>query len=130
TAEEVMRTPGLTLPAARPPGVVFLDLPDQWDPKSPWHDRRVRLASSYALDRQALNRAETLGMSRPTGGLVPRVLEFARRLRPPGGCVPRVLEFARAFEPPAHDPARAKQLLAEAGFPNGFDAGDLTPFPP
>ena len=113
TAEEVKRTPGLTLAAARPPGVVFLDLPDQWDPKSPWHDRRVRLASSYALDRQALNRAETLGMSRPTGGLVPRVLEFAR-----------------AFEPPAHDPARAKQLLAEAGFPNGFDAGDLTPFPP
>jgi peptide/nickel transport system substrate-binding protein len=113
TAEEIKRTPGLTLAAARPPGVVFLDLPDQWDPKSPWHDRRVRLAASYALDRQALNRAETLGMSRPTGGLVPRVLEFAR-----------------AFEPPAHDPARAKQLLAEAGFPSGFDAGDLTPFPP
>jgi peptide/nickel transport system substrate-binding protein len=113
TAEEIRRTPGLTLAAARPPGVVFLDLPDQWDPKSPWHDRRVRLAASYALDRQALNRAETLGMSRPTGGLVPRVLEFAR-----------------AYEPPAHDPARAKQLLAEAGFPNGFDAGDITPFPP
>ena len=113
TAEDVKRTPGLTLAAARPPGVVFLDLPDQWDPKSPWHDRRVRLAASYALDRQALNRAETLGMSRPTGGLVPRVLEFAR-----------------AFDPPAHDPARAKQLLADAGFPNGFDAGDLTPFPP
>ena len=113
TAEDVRRTPGLKLVASRPPGVVFLDFPDQWDPKSPWHDRRVRLASSYALDRQALNRAETLGMSRPTGGLVPRVLDFAR-----------------VFEPPAHDPGRAKQLLAEAGFPNGFDAGDLTPFPP
>ena len=113
TAEEIKRSPNLKLAAARPPGVVFLDLPEQWDPKSPWHDKRVRLAASYALDRQALNRAETLGMSRPTGGLVPRVLDFAR-----------------PFEPPAHDAAKAKQLLAEAGYPSGFDAGDLTPFPP
>ena len=113
TAEEVKRTPGLRLAAAKPPGVVFLDLPEQWDSKSPWHDRRVRLAASYALDRNALNQAETLGMSRPTGGLIPRVLEFAR-----------------AYDPPAYDPAQAKKLLAEAGFPNGFDAGELTPFPP
>jgi peptide/nickel transport system substrate-binding protein len=112
-AAEIKRSAGLRLAAALPPGVVFLDLPDQWDPKSPWADKRVRLAASYALDRSALNQAETLGLSRPTGGLVPRVLEFAK-----------------AFEPPAHDPARAKKLLAEAGYPSGFDAGDLTPFPP
>src|SRR5207302_4340994 len=31
TAEEVKRTPGLRLAAAKPPGVVFLDLPEQWD---------------------------------------------------------------------------------------------------
>jgi peptide/nickel transport system substrate-binding protein len=113
TAEEIKRTPNLKLVASKPPGVVFLDLPEQWDPKSPWHDRRVRLAASHALDRNALNQAETLGLSRPTGGLIPRVLEFAR-----------------AYEPPAYDPALAKKLLAEAGYPNGFDAGNLTPFPP
>jgi peptide/nickel transport system substrate-binding protein len=113
TAEEVKRTPGLKLAAAMPPGVVFLDLPEQWDPKSPWHDLRVRQAAGYALDRAGLNQAETLGLSRPTGGLIPRVLDFAR-----------------AYDPPAYDPARAKRLLAEAGYPNGFDAGDLTPFPP
>jgi peptide/nickel transport system substrate-binding protein len=87
TAAEIQRTPGLRLAAARPPGVIFLDLPEQWEPKSPWHDRRVRLAASHALDRDALNQAETLGMSRPTGGLVPRMLDFAR-----------------SFDPPAHDP--------------------------
>jgi peptide/nickel transport system substrate-binding protein len=112
-AEEVKRTPGLKLAAALPPGVVFLDLPEQWDPKSPWHDRRVRLAASHALDRKALNQAETLGLSRPTGALVPRVLDFAK-----------------VFEPHAYDPTQAKKLLTEAGYPNGFDAGDLTPFPP
>ncbi|HXJ77149.1 MAG TPA: ABC transporter substrate-binding protein [Candidatus Methylomirabilis sp.] len=113
TAEEVKRTKGLRLAAAMPPGIVFLDLPEQWDPKSPWHDRRVRLAASHALDRQGLNQAETLGLSHPTGSIIPRAFEFAR-----------------AYEPRAYDPALAKKLLAEAGYPNGFDAGDLTPFPP
>jgi peptide/nickel transport system substrate-binding protein len=113
TAQEIKRTPGLRLAAAMPPGVTFLDLPEQWDPKSPWHDRRVRLAASHALDREGLNQAETLGLSHPTGGLIPRVLDFAR-----------------VYPPPAYDPARAKKLLTEAGYPNGFDAGDLTPFPP
>jgi peptide/nickel transport system substrate-binding protein len=113
TALEIKRSPGLRLAAAVPPGVPYLDMPDQWDPKSPWADRRVRLAASHALDRNALNQAETLGLSRPTGGLIPRSLEFAR-----------------SYDPPAYDPAQSKKLLAEAGFPNGFDAGDLTPFPP
>jgi peptide/nickel transport system substrate-binding protein len=113
TAQDIKRTPGLKLAAAMPPGVPYLDMPEQWDPKSPWHDLRVRLAASHALDRNALNQAETLGFSHPTGGLIPRSLEFAR-----------------AYEPPAYDPALAKKLLAEAGYPNGFDAGDLTPFPP
>ena len=113
-AEDVKRTPGFKLVAPKEsPAVFWLDMPDQWDPKSPWHDRRVRLAASLAIDRQALNQAETLGFSKPTGSLIPRSMEFAK-----------------VFDPPAFDPTKAKKILAEAGYPNGFDAGDFYPWPP
>src|SRR5213596_3795063 len=41
-AEEIKRTPGLTLRPFYPPFVVWLLFAEQWDPKSPWSDRRVR----------------------------------------------------------------------------------------
>jgi peptide/nickel transport system substrate-binding protein len=40
------------------------------------------------------------------------------------------MDFALQVAPPAYDPQKAKQLLAEAGYPKGFDAGDFTPIPP
>jgi peptide/nickel transport system substrate-binding protein len=112
-AEEVKKDPSLKLAFSGGIATFYLDFFDMWDAKSPWADRRVRLAASHALDRKTLNEAETLGQSRPTGGFVPRNLQFAR-----------------VIEPHAFDPVRARQLLAEAGYPGGFDAGDLHPFPP
>ena len=113
TADSVRKVPGYRLAAPLVSGAFWLELPDQWDPKSPWADARVRLAASHAIDRAGINQAEMLGFGRLTGNYVPRIFQFA---------VP--------MEPHAYDPAKAKKLLAEAGYPNGFDAGDFNPFPP
>jgi len=50
-AEEVQRDPKLTLVDTRHASMFWLEFPDQWDPKSPWADKRLRLAVNYALDR-------------------------------------------------------------------------------
>jgi peptide/nickel transport system substrate-binding protein len=67
----------------------------------------VRLAAGLAIDRDTINQALTLGYSKVTGSIIPYNFEFF--WQPPM---------------PVHDPAKAKQLLAEAGYPNGFDAGE------
>ena len=106
-AEELVRTPGLTLKPTVIQSPQWVAMLDQWDPKSPWHDRRVRLAANLAIDRKAINQAITLGHSRLTYSIIPSTFDFY-------------------WQPPAYafDPAQAKKLLAEAGYPSGFDAGD------
>src|SRR4029450_7559382 len=108
-AEELQRTPGLTLKPTIVHGTQWLNFVDQWGPKSPWADKRVRMAANYAIDRKAINQAETLGFSRITASLVPHTFEYA-------------------WQPPLwpHDPAKSKKLLAEAGYSNGFNAGDYS----
>src|SRR5262245_39107299 len=106
--DEVKRTPGLKLVGLVGNATQWLNFgPLQWDPKSPWHDRRVRLAAALAFDKDAINQAETLGFSKPTGSIIPSAYEFALAI------------VAYPYDPP-----RAKKLLAEAGYPNGFDAGE------
>src|SRR4029450_9091101 len=85
---------------------------EQWDPKSLWHDKRMRQAVNYALDRKATNEAACLGFCPPAGVIVPRVMDFALQV-----------------PPHPYDPQKAKQLLAEAGYPRGLDAGDFVPIP-
>src|SRR6516162_6935049 len=59
-AEELTRTPGLSLKPVVIQGVFWLYFPDQWDAKSPWHDQRVREAVRIAIDCKAISEALTL----------------------------------------------------------------------
>lgn len=111
--EEVKRDPNLKLVDTRHPSIYWVEFADQWDPKSVWADIRLRQAVNHALDRQTINEAACLGFCPPAGVIIPRLMDYALPV-----------------EPPTYDPKKAKQLLAEAGFPNGFDAGEFIPIPP
>jgi peptide/nickel transport system substrate-binding protein len=106
-AEELQRTPGLTLKPVVINSPFWIYFADQWDPKSPWHDARVRKAVTLALDREGINQALTLGHSLLTGSIVPK-------------------DFDYYWQPPKipYDVAAARRLMADAGLRGGFDAGE------
>src|SRR6185503_12990751 len=63
-AQDLKGTKGVRIAAPILYGVYWLDFLDQWEAKSPWHDRRVRLAASTAIDRKTINETEMLGLGR------------------------------------------------------------------
>jgi peptide/nickel transport system substrate-binding protein len=74
--------------------------------RNPFKDRRVRQALWQAIDTQALKTQVMRGLSVPTAIALPD---------PAGSGLPDAME-----KRPPYDPAAAKRLLAEAGYPNGF----------
>ena len=72
------------------------------NPKTPWHDRRVRLAMAYAIDWKAITDV-LFGIPDHWAYLAPDELGYDKNLKP--------YPF---------DPKKARQLLAEAGYPKGF----------
>jgi peptide/nickel transport system substrate-binding protein len=106
-AGELLQTLGLSLKPVVTQAAFAVYFVDQWDAQSPWHDVRARRAANLAIDCKTINDTLTMGYSRVTGNpLVADMLEFY--WQPPA---------------PVYDPAQAKQLLAAAGYPDGFDAG-------
>jgi peptide/nickel transport system substrate-binding protein len=111
--ESIRNDPEVKLVFSGGVATFVLDFFDMWDPKSPWADQRVRKAASLAIDRQTMSDTDNLGASKPNGSPVRRNMEYALPI-----------------EADPYDPERAKKLLAEAGYPNGFNAGDLYAVPP
>lgn len=77
--------------------------------RKPFDDRRVRQALNYALNKQHTYKLLN-GTTVPSHGLL----------------APGVFGRDDALAPYPHDPARARALLAEAGYPDGFDVEYVT----
>ncbi|MBI2858698.1 MAG: hypothetical protein HYX90_06445 [Chloroflexi bacterium] len=72
-----------------------------FDPKLPWLDKRVREAMNIAIDRQDLASSLYEGTATPSS-------------------THSFLPWTRDWKPYPYDPTRAKQLLKDAGYANGF----------
>jgi peptide/nickel transport system substrate-binding protein len=94
-------------------GSFWLELVGFQDPKSPFHDKRVRQAVSLAIDRRAINDAESAGFGKISGNWINNDVQYG--LQWPD------LEF---------NLVKARALMREAGHPNGFTVDWLTPLAP
>ena len=80
--------------------------------KKPFDDKRVRQALDMAIDQKAILDAVYLGAGQAAKNLIP----------------PTMWSYNNAVQPYPHDPDAARKLLADAGFPNGFET-DLWAMP-
>ncbi|MGC1818920.1 MAG: glutathione ABC transporter substrate-binding protein GsiB [Casimicrobiaceae bacterium] len=71
--------------------------------QKPFDNPKVREAIAYAINKQALAKVAFSGYAAPADGVVPDAVEYSAKLGPW-----------------PYDVAKAKKLLAEAGYPNGF----------
>ncbi|HET9763570.1 MAG TPA: ABC transporter substrate-binding protein [Casimicrobiaceae bacterium] len=93
--------------------VVFIGMDQQRDEllysnvkgRNPFKDKRVRQALYQAIDIETLRATTMRGLAKPTGAMLPAPL-------------PWIVEPEKRFP---FDRARAKRLLAEAGYPSGFE---------
>jgi peptide/nickel transport system substrate-binding protein len=92
------------------PAAAYVLVPDSMNTTSPWANQKVRMAAEYAIDRESMSRAFGYGYQ-----------PVAYQLAPLGNksIVPTIV--GRKY-----DTAKAKQLLTEAGFPNGFKTTIIT----
>ncbi|HSW19003.1 MAG TPA: glutathione ABC transporter substrate-binding protein GsiB [Ramlibacter sp.] len=100
---EVLKTkPNIVLDAA--PSIVhrYLSMNTQ---QKPFDNPKVREAINYAINKEALAKVAFAGYAIPAEGVLPQGVEYAVKLGPW-----------------PYDPAKARALLKEAGYPNGFES--------
>ncbi|MFC1886281.1 ABC transporter substrate-binding protein [Thermodesulfobacteriota bacterium] len=73
--------------------------------KSPFLDVRVRKATSLAIDRKGICEGVLHGLNEPTANYI----------------APYTIGYDPSIKPDPYDPEKAKALLKEAGYPNGFE---------
>ncbi|MGV1830941.1 glutathione ABC transporter substrate-binding protein GsiB [Agrobacterium vitis] len=73
--------------------------------QKPFDDLRVRQAINYAINKEALAKVAFSGFAKPAEGVVPEGVLYAHKIAPW-----------------PYDPAKARALLKEAGYPNGFES--------
>ncbi|MDQ6620695.1 MAG: glutathione ABC transporter substrate-binding protein GsiB [Pseudomonadota bacterium] len=100
-AEVLKSKPDLEVVAA--PSIVlrYLSMNTQ---QKPFDNPKVRQAIAYAINKDALAKVAFNGYAEPAQGVVPQGVEYAVKI----GAWP-------------YDLAKAKQLMSEAGYPNGFE---------
>jgi glutathione transport system substrate-binding protein len=100
-AEVLKQKPDLEVVAA--PSIVlrYLSMNTQ---QKPFDNPKVRQAIAYAINKDALAKVAFNGYATPAQGVAPQGVEYAVKIGPW-----------------PYDLAKAKQLLTEAGYPNGFE---------
>src|ERR1700693_4942492 len=76
-AEAIRDTRGMQVVASKHASIFFIIFAEQWDAKSPWHDKRLREAVNLALDRQHINEAGWLGVFPPPRVIRLRGIDFS-----------------------------------------------------
>ena len=97
----IISVPKTWAPTIKMGGLVMTD-PKRYKSNNPWADKRVRQALNYAVDKEATVGKIFHGEASPIGAT-------------------QIIPEWYDMKPYPYDPTRAKQLLAEAGYPKGFD---------
>jgi glutathione transport system substrate-binding protein len=100
-ADVLKKKPDLALVAAPSIVIRYLSMNTQ---QKPFDNVKVREAIAYAINKQALAKVAFNGYAEPAAGVVPQGVEYAVKMAPW-----------------PYDLAKAKALMKEAGYPDGFE---------
>ena len=115
--EKIKQDPKVKVYEGRENRIIFLQMDQARDEllysnvkgKNPFKDKRVRQAFYQAIDVDAIHKVVMRGMSVPTAINLPN---------PDAAGIPKSMDKRYPF-----DVGAAKKLMAEAGYPNGFELG-------